>query len=105
MTSYQIGDMVRVREWKDMASKYKVNKQGSIVFGHSRIGEMIFSQSFIPVCGMEFEVVDIFMDTDGIQSIRLGNGTKRFWTWGEAVEFINSESDIDKFLEGYENGC
>lgn len=50
--SFQIGDYVKIRRYKDLCCEYRVCKSGSV------INSSIFSYDYISHCGHSFEIVD-----------------------------------------------
>lgn len=58
--TFQVGDIVKIREWDDMLEEYGLNEWGSIRCTFHFVSEMKI------LCGQRFKVVDITYEREGI---------------------------------------
>lgn len=105
MQEFQVGDIVRIREWDDMEDEFGVDSYGSIRCNGNFIADMRY------LCGLESKIVS--MDNVRIfSSGRYGyvvhlEREERFMITNEMLELVRSQKElvcvnttvIDDFLD------
>lgn len=105
----QVGDLVRIRSWEDMASEYNSDGDGiSIPF--------YFSDVMGSLCGKEFEVLEVskyvdepfvnlkneVIEKDGVQVILDGEASN-FLISAEMLESREAPFDEDEIQTAFQN--
>lgn len=105
----QVGDLVRVRSWEDMASEYYSDSDGINV-------PLYFSDSMAPLCGKEFEVLELrkyvdvpfanlkneVIEKDGVRVI-LDGEANGFSISAEMLEPCKAPFDEDEIQTAFQN--
>ena len=105
MQEFQVGDIVRIRDWDDMADEFGVNSYGSIRCNGNFIPDMRY------LCGLESKIVSI----DNVRIFNSGRygyvvhleRKEEFMITNEMLEFVRSQKElvcvnttvIDDFLD------
>lgn len=105
----QVGDLVRIRSWEDMASEYYSSSDGIDV-------PLYFSDLMASLCGKEFEVLGVskyvdelfvnlkneLIEKDGVQVILDGEASG-FLISAEMLESREAPFDEDEIQTAFQN--
>ena len=96
----EVGDVLRIRQWGDMASEYTVVGNDIYIYNHSRLIN-IFVSSMCSLCGKAFTVKEKQVTSNGCMryySIENVEGFDGEWAWGITAGMLEPfEDDTDEF--------